>query len=56
MSLVENYISKLKTHNLVLEDEESKQSFLDYCINTRTASFFLGKACKDFKFAMNNSK
>lgn len=54
MSLVENYISKLKTNSLVLEDEESKKSFLNYCINTRTANFFLGKACKDFKFAMNN--
>tara|TARA_B100001939_G_C16914901_1_gene606434 strand:- start:132 stop:1211 length:1080 start_codon:yes stop_codon:yes gene_type:complete len=54
MSLAENYISKLKTNSLVLEDEESKQSFLNFCIKTRTASFFLGKACKDFKFAMNN--
>tara|TARA_B100001059_G_scaffold236559_1_gene287771 strand:- start:8511 stop:9587 length:1077 start_codon:yes stop_codon:yes gene_type:complete len=54
MSLVENYISKLKTYSLVLEDEESKQSFLNYCIDTRTASFFLGKPCKDFKFAMND--
>ena len=54
MSLAENYISKLKTNSLVLEDEISKQSFLNYCLNTRTANFFLGKACKDFKFAMNN--
>ncbi len=54
MSLIEDYISKLQTNNLVSKDTKSKKSFLDYCINTGTASFFLANACEDFQSMMNN--
>ncbi len=54
MSLVKNYISKLRTNNFASENKESKQSFLSYSIKTRTASFFLGNNCKYFKSALNN--
>ena len=54
MTLIRNYISKLKTNNLVSADRESKKSFFNYCINTNTANYFLDKPCKDFKHEMND--
>jgi len=54
MSLLENYISNLRTKNFVSEDEESKLTFLEYCIETSTANFFLGRDCEQFKSAMGN--
>ena len=52
MPLIQNYISKLKTNKFVLENKETRRSFLNYCIKTDTASFFLGRACDGFKSAM----
>ena len=54
MSLVKNYISKLKTKNFALKDENSRNSFLNHCIDTGTLSFFLGRDDKELDFAMGN--
>ncbi len=54
MSLVKNYISKLKTKNFALKNENSKNSFLNYCRDTGTLSFFLGRDTKELGFAMGN--
>jgi len=54
MTLIKNYISKLRTNKFVSEDKESKKSFFNYCIKTNTASFFLGSPCEDFRSAMDN--
>jgi len=54
MSLVQNFISKLKTNKFALEDEQSKLSFLNYCTETSTANFFLGRSSDHFKFALSN--
>tara|TARA_B100001059_G_C17837057_1_gene588959 strand:+ start:5270 stop:6349 length:1080 start_codon:yes stop_codon:yes gene_type:complete len=54
MSLVKNYLSLLKTNNFALDDINSKNIFLDYCINTNTASFFLDRASEEFRTAMES--
>lgn len=54
MSLVKNYLSLLKTNNFALDDINSKNIFLDYCINTNTASFFLDRASEEFRTAMKS--
>ena len=54
MSLVKNYLSKLRTNNLAFDDMHSKKTFLDYCINTNTANFFLDTAGEEFGIAMEN--
>ena len=54
MSLIKNYISKLRTNNFVSEDKEFKNSFFNYCNKTNTASYFLGEPCDDFRSAMSN--
>tara|TARA_B100000963_G_scaffold353939_1_gene369549 strand:+ start:258 stop:1340 length:1083 start_codon:yes stop_codon:yes gene_type:complete len=54
MSLVKNYISKLKTNNFALKDDNSKISFLNHCIDTGTLSFFFGRDNNEIDFAMEN--
>ena len=54
MTIIKNYLSKLKTNSFVSEDKESKNSFFNYCINTNTASYFLDRPCTDFRSAMDN--
>ena len=54
MSLIENYLSLLKTNNFTSDDITSKKYLLDYCIHTNTASFFLDSSNKEFISAMES--
>ncbi len=54
MSLASDYISKLRTNNFALEDKNQKKTLLDYCVNSGTANFFLGRADKEFESELDN--
>lgn len=54
MSLKECYLAGLQKNAYVSNDENSKKSFLDYCLKTNTASFFLHQVGEEFKFALEN--
>ena len=56
MTIIKNYLSKLRTNSFVSEDKESKNSFFNYCVNTNTASYFLDRPCADFRSAMDNQE